>query len=48
MNDDFDFEGTQSRRTSAPLQIWDLLSILVLLLTALFLALAVFIGYGPF
>ena len=33
MNDDFDFDGTQSRRTSAPMQIWDLLSILVLLLT---------------
>ena len=33
MNDDFDFDGTQSRRTSAPLQIWDMLSILVLLLT---------------
>jgi hypothetical protein len=33
MNDDFDFDGTQSRRTSAPIQIWDLLSVLVLLLT---------------
>ena len=33
MNDDFDFDGTQSKRTSAPIQIWDLLSILVLLLT---------------
>jgi len=33
MNDDFDFDGTQPRRTSAPLQIWDMLSILVLLLT---------------
>lgn len=33
MNDDFDFDGTQSKRTSAPLQIWDLLSVLVLLLT---------------
>ena len=33
MNDDFDFDGTQSKRTSAPMQIWDLLSILVLLLT---------------
>jgi hypothetical protein len=33
MNDDFDFDGTQSRRTSAPMQIWDMLSILVLLLT---------------
>ena len=33
MNDDFDFDGTQSRRTSAPIQVWDMLSILVLLLT---------------
>jgi len=33
MNDDFDFDGTQSRRTRAPIQLWDLLSILVLLLT---------------
>ena len=33
MNDDFDFDGTQSKRTSAPMQVWDLLSILVLLLT---------------
>ena len=33
MNEDFDFDGTQSRRTSAPMQMWDMLSILVLLLT---------------
>jgi hypothetical protein len=33
MNDDFDFDGVQSRRTRAPLQIWDMLSVLVLLLT---------------
>jgi hypothetical protein len=33
MNDDFDFDGTQSRRTSAPMHVWDMLSILVLLLT---------------
>jgi hypothetical protein len=33
MNDDFDFDGVQSRRTQAPIQIWDMLSILVLLLT---------------
>ena len=33
MNDDFDFDGTQARRTSAPMQMWDMLSILVLLLT---------------
>lgn len=33
MNDDFDFDGTQSRRSQAPMQMWDILSILVLLLT---------------
>lgn len=33
MNDDFDFDGTQSRRAEAPMQIWDILSVLVLILT---------------
>ena len=33
MDDDFDFDGTQSRRSEAPLQVWDILSILVLVLT---------------
>ena len=33
MNEDFDFDGTQSRRSQAPMQIWDILSILVLILT---------------
>jgi hypothetical protein len=33
MNEDFDFDGTQSRRSEAPLQVWDILSILVLFLT---------------
>jgi hypothetical protein len=33
MNDDFDFEGKQSRRSGAPMQMWDMLSILVLVLT---------------
>src|SRR6266545_4354519 len=33
MNEDFDFDGTQSRRSEAPMQVWDILSILVLLLT---------------
>ena len=33
MNDDFDFDGVQSRRSEAPMQIWDILSILVLVLT---------------
>lgn len=33
MDDDFDFDGTQSRRSRAPMQMWDILSILVLILT---------------
>ena len=33
MNEDFDFDGTQSRGSETPLQVWDILSILVLLLT---------------
>jgi hypothetical protein len=37
MDEEFDFDGTQSRRSEAPVQIWDILSILVLILT-IFLA----------
>jgi hypothetical protein len=33
MNDDFDFDGTQSKRSEAPMQMWDMLSILVLIIT---------------
>ena len=34
MNEDFDFDGTQSKASQAPMQMWDILSILVLILTA--------------
>jgi hypothetical protein len=34
MNEDFDFDGTQSKRSETPMQMWDMLSILVLILTA--------------
>jgi hypothetical protein len=34
MSDDFDFDGKQSRASGAPMQMWDMLSILVLILTA--------------
>lgn len=34
MNEDFDFDGTQSKGTQLPMQMWDILSILVLILTA--------------
>lgn len=33
MDDDFDFDGTQSRRSTGPMQMWDILSIVVLILT---------------
>lgn len=33
MDDDFDFDGTQSRRSAGPMQVWDILSVLVLILT---------------
>ena len=47
MNDDFDFDGTQSRRTSAPMQIWDMLSILVLLLTVCLIGYFALIFFNP-
>jgi hypothetical protein len=34
MNDDFDFDGKPARPQSRPMQMWDMLSILVLTLTA--------------
>ncbi len=33
MSEDFDFDGTQSKNAQAPMQIWDMLSILILSLT---------------
>jgi len=33
MDEDFDFDGTQSRRSDAPMEIWDILSVLILVLT---------------
>lgn len=33
MSDDFDFDGNQSRRSAAPMQMWDILSVLILILT---------------
>src|SRR5512133_2005669 len=33
MSDDFDFDGTQSRSRSGPMPVWDILSIVVLVLT---------------
>ncbi|HUE99371.1 MAG TPA: hypothetical protein VMN99_08950 [Anaerolineales bacterium] len=47
MNDDFDFDGTRSRRANAPIQVWDLLSVLVLLLTVCLVGYFVLIFINP-
>jgi hypothetical protein len=47
MNEDFDFDGTQSRRTTAPMQIWDMLSILVLLITVCLVGYFAIIFFNP-
>jgi hypothetical protein len=47
MNDDFDFDGTQSRRSQAPMQLWDVLSILVLILTVCLAGYFALIFFNP-
>jgi hypothetical protein len=47
MNDDFDFDGTQSSRTSAPMQIWDMLSVLVMLITVCLIGYCALIFFNP-
>jgi hypothetical protein len=47
MKDDFNFDGKPSRPASAPMQMWDMLSILVLVLTALIGAYFVFVYFNP-
>ena len=47
MNDDFDFDGVQSRRSEAPMQIWDMLSILVLILTVCLVGYFVIVFMNP-
>lgn len=47
MSDDFNFDGEQSRPQGAPMQMWDILSILVLLLTACAGAYFVFVFLNP-
>jgi len=47
MNDDFDFDGKPSRPQSRPMQMWDILSILVLILTACVGAYFVYIFITP-
>jgi hypothetical protein len=49
MNDEFDFDGTQSRRSSAgaPMEMWDMLSILILILTICLAGYFAFIFISP-
>ena len=47
MSDDFNFDGEQSRRQGAPMQMWDILSIVALLLTACVGAYFVFVFLNP-
>lgn len=47
MSDDFNFDGKPSRPQGAPMQMWDMLSILVLVLTACIGAYFVFVYFNP-
>src|SRR5688572_28739059 len=47
MNDDFDFDGKPARSQSRPMQMWDMLTILVLILTACVGAYFVYIFITP-
>ncbi|MEO5887760.1 MAG: hypothetical protein ABIQ77_08860 [Anaerolineales bacterium] len=47
MSDDFNFDGEQSRPRGAAMQMWDILSIVVLLLTACVGAYFVFVFLNP-
>jgi hypothetical protein len=47
MNEDFDFDGTQSRRAAAPIQLWDILSVLVLILTVCLVGYFVLVFINP-
>ncbi|HLF72921.1 MAG TPA: hypothetical protein VI524_01125 [Anaerolineales bacterium] len=47
MNDEFDFEGRPSRPQTRPMQVWDVLSVLVLIVTACLAVYFVFIFLRP-
>jgi hypothetical protein len=47
MDEDFDFDGTQSRRSARPMQVWDILSVLVLILTVCLVAYFAMIFVNP-
>jgi hypothetical protein len=47
MSDDFDFDGTRTRSRSSPMPLWDILSIVVLVLTACIVGYFVMIFLNP-
>jgi hypothetical protein len=47
MSDDFDFDGTRSQRRASSMQLWDILSILILILTACIAGYFVMIFLNP-
>ena len=47
MSDDFDFDGTRSQRRAPSMQLWDILAILVLILTACIAGYFVMIFLNP-
>lgn len=47
MSEDFDFDGTQSRRSDAPMQVWDILSALVLIITVCLVGYFVLVFISP-
>lgn len=47
MNEDFDFDGTQSRRAETPMQIWDILSIIALVMTVCLVGYFVLVFINP-
>jgi len=47
MSDEFDFDGTRTRTRSSPMQLWDILSIVVLVLTACIAGYFVMIFLNP-
>jgi hypothetical protein len=47
MDEDFNFDGTETRRAAGPMQIWDILSAVVLLLTVCLVGYFVMIFVNP-
>lgn len=47
MNDDYNFDGTQSRTGRGPMQVWDILSLVMLVLTACLVVYFLYIFIDP-